>query len=421
MNVAPASPPVPLAVRTVELRDGRDLLAHLPADAPLAWLRDGEGIVGWGAAARISADGPDRFASAADQLSALFGAAEVDDAVGLPGTGPVAFGSFTFDARSAGSFLVVPSVAVGRSGGRTWLTTAGPVGTGGHPPALSAPRTPPRPVGPLTWSSGGLDADAWSGAVAAAVQRIRSGELDKAVLARDLVADAERAIDPRTLLDRLVRAQSDCHVFSVGGLIGATPELLLRRDGDRVESLVLAGTRPRGSSPAEDARLGAELLASGKDQEEHAYAIESLRATLGPLAARIDAPEEPELLRLATLQHLASPVAAQLRQGVSTLDAVAALHPTAAVGGTPTPAAVELIHEIEGMDRGCYAGPVGWVDAAGRGEWGIALRCARVEGSRARLFAGCGVVGDSDPAAEVAESDAKFGPMRAALTDPAGR
>ena len=410
-------------MRTVELRDRRPLLSHLPAATPLCWLRGGEGLVAWGEAARVElpaggdAQGGRRFSEAARLLRDLFADAEVDDAVDLPGTGPVAFASFTFDPRSNGSVLVVPSVVAGRRGGRTWLTTIGGHRPGSHPGALTAPGAPLRPVGPLTWGPGSLTAEEWCAAVGAAVGRIRGGGLGKAVLARDAFADAERAIDPRTLLGRLAAAHPECYTLAVEGLVGATPELLLRRDGDRVESLVLAGTRRRGATPEEDAALAEDMLASDKDGEEHRYAIESLRAALGPLATEVTAPPEPELLRLANVQHLASPASAELRPGVSTLDAVAALHPTAAVGGTPTAEAVELIRELEGMDRGRYAGPVGWIDAQGRGEWAIALRCAHVSGSRARLFAGCGIVAGSDPQAELAEADSKFRVMTEALTD----
>ncbi|MFC4868347.1 isochorismate synthase [Streptomonospora arabica] len=411
-----------LAVRTAPLEEDGDLLARLPAAAPLAWLRRGEGLVGWGEAARVdlpaeaAAQGTARFAEAARALRRLMDRAEVDDGVRVPGSGPVAFGGFTFDARSGGSALIVPRVVVGRRGGRSWITTAAPAGgpPGGDPrPDVSAPA----PVGPLSWSAGVLSADAWGAAVGAAVERIRAGELEKVVMARDVVAAAERPVDVRTLLARLARDYPDCYTFSVDGMVGATPELLLRREGDEVASLVLAGTRPRGASPEEDARLAAELEESAKDREEHRYAIDSLRATLAPLCDAVEAPERPRLLRLANVQHLASPTRARLRPGVSTLDVVAAMHPTAAVGGTPTAAAVEMIRELEGMDRGRYAGPVGWIDGAGNGEFGIALRCAQVRDRQARLFSGCGIVSGSDPRAEVAESESKLRVMREALTD----
>ncbi|GAB3463852.1 chorismate-binding protein [Streptomonospora sediminis] len=423
----------PLTVRTVPLEQAPDLIAHLPATAPLAWLRHGEGLVGWGEAARVelpaepasAPDGTGRFSAAARALQKLTARTSVQDEVGLPGTGPVAFGGFTFDPGSAGSVLIVPRVIVGRRGGRCWITTAAAGGgADGAPDTLLGTEPPPAPVGPLSWEPGALTAEEWHRAVAAAVERIRGGgpgrsgpeELGKVVMARDVVAAAENGIDPRTLLSRLARDYPDCYTFSVDGMVGATPELLLRREGDEISSLVLAGTRPRGSDPAEDQRLARDLQESAKDNEEHRYAIESLRVALAPLCDSVRAPERPELLRLANVQHLASPARARLRPGVSTLDAVAAMHPTAAVGGTPTAAAMQVIRELEGMDRGRYAGPVGWIDGAGNGEWGIALRCAQVEGRRARLFAGCGIVADSDPASEVAESESKLQVMRTALS-----
>ncbi|RCV50407.1 isochorismate synthase [Marinitenerispora sediminis] len=424
MSVAPESPKQ-LTVRTVPLHDGRPLLAHLPEAAPLAWLRGGEGLVGWGEAARITlpaenggsgGSGVQRFGAAARWLAEVLARAEVTDALDLPGTGPVVFGGFTFAPDSAGSTLVLPRVVIGRRGDRTWLTTVGD-GPGARPADVLREVRPLRPVGRLAWRDGTPDAGQWRAAVAEAVARIRAGALDKVVLAREVHADAPADIDVRTLLARLSRDYPGCYTFSVAGMVGATPELLIRREGDDVTSLVLAGTRARGGTPEEDARLAADLTGSAKDVEEHRYAVDSLRATLTPLCSSIDVPDLPELLRLANVQHLASPVRGTLRPEVSTLDVVAAMHPTAAVGGTPTPTAVDLIRDLEGTDRGRYAGPVGWLDARGNGEWGIALRCAEITGPRARLFAGCGIVAGSDPDAELAEADSKFRVMREALTD----
>ncbi|HLU95474.1 MAG TPA: isochorismate synthase [Thermobifida alba] len=406
-----------MTVRTTALPEERALLDLLPPTAPLSWVRRGEGLVAWGTAARLDLpaeserSGVRRFTAAAEWLESLFAGITVDDGVGRPGSGPVVFGSFTFDGRDAGSTLVLPRVVVGRRGGRTWLTVAG----GEDAPLAAAP--PPRPVGALRWSPGTVGEDAWASAVARAVERIRDTDLAKVVLARDVVAEAEQPIDVRTPLARLAAEYPDCYVYSVAGLTGATPELLLRRAGDRLESLVLAGTAPRGATGREDAALAEALLASAKDVEEHAYAVESLREALGPFCAELRAPRRPELLRLANVQHLATPVRATLAPGTATLRVLAALHPTAAVGGTPTRTAMEVIGELEGMRRDRYAGPVGWIDAHGNGEWGIALRCAQIDGARARLFAGAGVVADSDPRAELAETTAKFRAMRAALTD----
>ncbi|RNL81944.1 isochorismate synthase [Halostreptopolyspora alba] len=419
MTVASEAPR--LIVRTVALRDHHELLGHLPETAPLAWLHNGDGLVGWGEAARLDLPAENepngqRFDTAARWMSELAAAADVEDAVGLPGTGPVAFGGFTFDPRSPGSTLVVPRVVVGSRAGRVWLTTICDH-PGSHPDALLSSVTSTRYIGPLTWSDGSLSAQGWGGAVAAAVRRIRAAELHKVVLARDIHAEAGGTIDVRTLLSRLARAYPNCYTFCVDGLVGATPELLLRRAGGDVTSLVLAGTRPRGSTSEEDERIAGDLLASAKETEEHRYAVESLRTALTPLTSSVRLPDHPELLRLSNVQHLASPASATLREGVSTFDVIAAMHPTAAVGGTPARVAMDVIRELEGMDRGRYAGPVGWLDTRGDGEWGIALRCAHVEGSRARLFAGCGIVAGSDPEAEIAEADSKFRAMRSALAD----
>ncbi len=412
-----------LAVRTVPVDDPGDLVARLPHPRSVAWIRRGEGLAGWGEAARVSIPaGEDRFTAGEKWLIELFDGAEVTDEVGLPGCGPVAFGSFTFDPTSDGSVLVVAAVVLGRSAGRSWLTTVG------DPQAPPVPGGPARPPAGLRWHDGSLTAPRWQRAVCSAVARIRAGDLSKVVLARDLYAAASQDIDARVLLARLAARYPDCWTFSCAGLVGATPELYIRRVGADVRSLVLAGPTPRGGSAADDDALGAALLASAKDVEEHRYAVADVRRALAPLCDRLDIDEQPWLLRLANLQHLATGVtgrlagpqragaaAAALSEHASALALAAALHPTAAVCGTPAGAAMELIRELEGMDRGRYAGPVGWVDARGNGEWGIALRCAELDGPRARLFAGCGIVADSDPVAELAETQVKFRPMQEAL------
>lgn len=271
----------------------------------------------------------------------------------------------------------------------------------------------------VRWADGSLTAPQWQRAVAAAVSVISAGRLRKVVLALELNATTAADIDARALLSRLADRYQDCYTFACDGLLGATPELLIRRTDADLYSLVLAGTMPRGGSPQADRALGVALLASAKDQEEHQYAVADVRAALEPLCADLHVEKEPSLLRLANLQHLATEVSGRLAAGEaashSALALAAALHPTAAICGTPAETAMELIRELEGMDRGRYSGPVGWVDAKGNGEWGIALRCGLVTGRNARLFAGCGIVADSDPPAEVAEAQTKFWPMRYAL------
>jgi menaquinone-specific isochorismate synthase len=423
---------VGLTVRTVPIADPGDLASQLPGSGALAWIHGGEGLIGWGEAARVTLPaGQDRFTAADKWLREALDGARIDDEVGAPGSGPVAFGSFTFDPASDGSVLVLPQLVLGRRAGQAWVTTIGAQpGRGGWPPLGAERRSggpPPRidtaqPVpGEIRWHDGSLSAPEWERAVAAAVDRIRAGGLRKVVLARDLYASAAEPIDERLLLGRLAARYPECYTFACAGLTGATPELLIKRQGPEVSSLVLAGTAPRGQDPAEDAALGAGLLASAKETEEHEYAAASVRDSLAPLCDQLTVTERPVLLKFANLQHLATTVLGTLSArdaggaGHSVLALLNALHPSAAVCGTPTEAAMELIRELEGMDRGRYAGPVGWVDSAGNGEWGIALRCAEIDGPRARLFAGGGIVANSDPAAELAETVTKFRVMRFAL------
>jgi menaquinone-specific isochorismate synthase len=399
-----------LNVRTVPVAEPADLLARLPHPSALAWVRHGEGIVGWGEAARVTVPGgEDRFAWADAWVRELFGTAQVDDPLRVPGSGPVAFGSFSFDSKSGDSVLIVPRWVLGHRDGQAWCTT---IGGGGDPLTLLRPPVPPTR---LRWSDGTLTAPAWERAVATAVERIHEGRLGKVVLARDLRAVAAEPIDSRVLLRRLAESYPDCYTFACAGLVGATPELLIRRTGEQIDSLVLAGTTARGTSSAGDRANGERLLGSAKDREEHGYAAEMVRDALTPLCAELTVPAQPQLLTLPNVMHLASPVHGRLDRERSVLDVVAALHPTPAVCGTPTDVAMDLIRELEVMERGRYAGPVGWIDGRGDGEWGIALRCAEIDGPRARLFAGCGIVGGSDPEAELAEAQNKFRVMRYAL------
>jgi menaquinone-specific isochorismate synthase len=328
----------------------------------------------------------------------------------------VAFGTFTFDPSSDGSALIIPRVLRGRDGqGRAWLTTVGP----DHRAAY----VPERPPAGVRWHDGSLPAPQWEQAVARAVAAIKASDtLRKVVLAQDQYATAADPIDARVLLSRLAARYPDCYTFSCDGMVGATPELLIRRDGRQVSALVLAGTMPRGGTRSEDDQLGAALLADAKNTEEHVYAVTSLRELLSPLCETLDIDPRPALLKLPNLQHLGTHVHGALPDARrSALALAAAVHPTAAVCGTPTGEAMELIRELEQMDRERYAGPVGWVDADGNGEFGIALRCAQLSapgtdgGRTARLIAGGGIVAGSEPAAELAEVQVKLRPMRNAL------
>jgi menaquinone-specific isochorismate synthase len=405
------------SVRTVPAEAAGPLLGLLPAEGALSWVRHGEGLVGWGEAARLEVSGPDALAEAAAWWAGYTAGLDVADDLGVPGSGPVLFGSIAFDPEVGTSVFVVPQVAVGRRDGVGWVTTTGDADVR----ALPAPD--PADDGPaprLRYADGALDPASWCAAVTATVQRITAGDLQKVVLARDLLVSADEPLDPRRLLRRLADRFPDCWTFAVDGLLGATPELLLRRTGRELSARVLAGTAPRGAG-ADDERLAAALLGSAKDRAEHALAVDSLVDALDPYCTRLAAPAEPSLLTLANVRHLATDVVGtQRRSGArgraGLLELVGAVHPTAAVCGTPTADAAALIAELEGMDRGRYAGPVGWLDARGNGEFGLALRCAELTGTHgARLFAGCGIVAGSDPVAELAETQSKFAAFQAAL------
>jgi menaquinone-specific isochorismate synthase len=405
-----------LVVRSAPIPDpGECFLDQVPEPAVVAWVRQAAGLAGWGEAARVTLPaGADRFTAAEKWLREVADSADVDDGVRRRGSGLVAFGTFTFDDASDGSVLIVPRAILGRDGtGNAWLTTITPEGERPWTPGSFQPLVPP---GDLRWHDGSLSAPEWEQAVGEAVRRIKhSADLHKVVLARDLYASADLSIDPRMLLRWLAARYPGCFTFACDGLLGATPELLIRRDGWEVSSLVLAGTTPRGATQFEDSALALALIGSAKENEEHQYAAASLQDTLSPLCSAMYITPRPELIRLPNVQHLGTRVHGTLAAARSALALVAAVHPTAAVGGTPTDAAVEVIRELESMDRERYAGPVGWVDADGNGEWGIALRCAQLDGDRARLFAGCGIVAGSDPAAELAETESKLRPMRNAL------
>jgi menaquinone-specific isochorismate synthase len=411
-----------LVARTVAIDDPGTLLSLLPPsispDQVTSWVRRGEGLVGWGRALELRSSGAGRFAEAQAWWRSVVEHAIVRDDLSLPGTGPVAFGSFSFSADSpAGATLVVPEVLVGRRGSRWWLTT---IGVDSHLPCgLSlSPASPPASPRDVTFADGALSGAQWSAVVADVVARINGGEMDKVVLARDLEVGARSAIDPRWLLQRLAERYDNTWVFAVDGLVGATPEMLVKLEKGLVTSRVLAGTIRRTGDDDRDLALAASLARSSKDLEEHEYAVRSVAEALAPHCSSVNVPESPFVLHLSNVMHLATDVAGVLTDHATSLALAGSLHPSAAVCGTPTPVASSAIRELEQMDRGRYAGPVGWMDAAGDGEWAIALRCGAIDGSdptRMRLFAGCGIVAGSDADSELAESDAKFVPMRDAL------
>jgi menaquinone-specific isochorismate synthase len=388
-------------------------LARLPAAEPLAWIRGGDGLAAWGVAAQVTVSGPERFSRAQRWWSEFCAQVTTDDTVAVPGTGPVAFASFSFDSQGS-STLIVPRMLIGRRSGQAWATS---IGTAADPRGALPPVAVPLAPDAVRWAQGSRSAEDWSAAVTQAIGRITAGELDKVVLARDVVAHVDGPLDARHLLARLAAAYPTCWTFSVGDLVGATPELLVRRTGDIVTSRVLAGTVRRQGDEAADQGLAQALLGSGKDLEEHEYAVHSVALALAAHCTDLDVPSRPSVLALPNVQHLATDITGRLADAASALSLAASLHPTAAVCGTPTERAFAMIRELEGMDRYRYAGPVGWMDFRGDGEFGIALRCAQldVEQGTVRAFAGCGIVAGSDPDRELAEAAAKLVPIRDAL------
>jgi menaquinone-specific isochorismate synthase len=404
----------------------------LAGSAPILRLPLPHGVTGETAAAFVR-----------DALAAIV----AEDEVGLPGCGPVAFGALPFawspdlEHTDVTAELVIPRMIVGRSeDGRRWLTTLfgeDETRSGAHEQALAAFHPDIiHAIGGHELLDEGIEHDLlpgafdvvatmapneWCARVAKACDELRSGSLRKVVLAREVDVRADRPISRRAVLERLRDAYPGCMLFAVDTFVGASPELLVARHGDRVRSHPLAGTAPRSADLDADARLAAELRASDKNREEHRITIDLVHETLLPYCSYLDEEAEPSIVPMANVMHLGTMVEGQLSSPPpSVFELALNLHPTPAVGGWPVEHALELIGDLEGIDRGRYAGPVGWVDAAGNGEWAVGIRSAEIgeDGLTARVFAGVGVVADSDPQAELAETRAKFQAMLSAIVRP---
>ncbi len=379
----------------------------LARDPTAVWMSPDVSLWGWGHALVVHpGPGPGRIHRVGERVSDWLADCEVEG--DEEGRRPLAFLSFSFSPDSASSVALVPEVLLERRRDRWWLTAADGAD-------LPEPQLEPNHRDRARYAGSSVPDVLWLEAVAETVRRIGSGSLDKAVLARDYAVWSREPFHPPRLLGHLRGRFPRCYTFRVENLVGASPELLLRRRGSALESLVLAGTAPALEDTEADARAGAALLASDKDLWEHELAVRSVREALESLTEDLVFPDGPELLRLDNVQHLASRITARADRDQDTLALIDALHPTAAVGGTPTGEAMALIAEIEGMDRGRYAGPVGWMDRSGDGEFAIALRCAELSGARARLFAGAGIVRGSLPEAELEETRIKLSAMMGAL------
>ncbi|MGE3194127.1 MAG: isochorismate synthase MenF [Microbacteriaceae bacterium] len=393
-------------VVTEEVDPQNSLLPLLDREHPLLFMRRGEGIAGIGEAARLEFRGPDRIREAAAAWRDIAAASTVRDEVGRSGTGLIAFGAFAFaDDSACTSVLIVPRLIIGRRDGVSWVTRV----DGADDSVMASALGPEYRV---MLHPGALGPDAYRDAVGTAVERILAGGVEKVVLARDLVGRLPEGGDVRRVLVDLALGYPDTWTFAVDGLIGSSPETLVRVSAGSVTARVLAGSAGRGVDAASDSAAALALATSTKDLDEHRYAVESVVNALRSHVRGVAASEIPFALKLPNLWHLASDIEGPLSDGSTALDLVAALHPTAAVAGTPRDAALELIGELEGFDRCRYGGPVGWVDAAGGGKWAVALRSAEVRADGAiSAFAGAGIVADSDPERELAETRLKFRPI----------
>lgn len=389
-----------------------EITTHLPITA--SWIRGSDGFIAFGRYKTHSVKGKRRFVEAAawwqNELSQL----EIKNNVHGVGTGPILFASFAF-SEDEPSLLTIPEIVVVQKNGKSWITWIG-----NEQPELGEKINSKQGLN-LQWERGALDDAEWSLAVEESVTRIKSGELEKVVLARDLIAHSDKQIDPAALIQSLESEYPSTWLFLVENLIGATPELLVRLSKSLVTSRVLAGTIRRTGDEERDFALAGSLAKSSKDLEEHEYAVRSVAEALEPFASSTNVPEAPFVLHLPNVMHLATDVTGVINDTASKVDIfklIAALHPSAAVCGTPTDVARNLITEQEAMNRGRYAGPVGWIDAHGDGEMGIALRCGEIADDKMsiRVFAGCGIVAGSSAAEELAESQAKLLPIRTALT-----
>jgi salicylate biosynthesis isochorismate synthase/menaquinone-specific isochorismate synthase len=394
------------------------------------------------AADRRLARRDERFSAAAAAWRELAGRAVCDPPDGPAGAGLVAVGGFAFApeggaaphwAGFGASGLTVPELALARRGRDVRLTVAVLAQADDLPEELVArverrlagtrerplPLLDPAPSGRFTIAST-APPEHYEAAVARAVERIRSGAFEKIVLAREVAVHAPSPHDPAAVFGVLRAGFGSCFVYCAGrgdaAFVGASPELLVRREGLRASTVALAGSTRRSADPAVDAHLGEQLLQSGKDREEQAIVTRRIARALKPLSVWVAAPDEPGIVRVANIQHLATPIRAQLTQPRGTLELAGVLHPTPAVGAEPHASAAPLIPAFEGLDRGWYAGPVGWTDANEDGEFCVALRCALLRGAEARLYAGVGVVRDSDPAAELAETEVKLGALLPVLS-----
>lgn len=372
-----------------------------------AFIYEKQGLIGWGEALRLEATGPNRILELEGSWQEVVTSSEVSDEVNLSGSGLVSFGTIAFsDHSQTKSVLVVPQVIIGKSGDSLWLTTINiDEDKALELIAFDAPFTPAH------FEPGQINPEQYMLNVERALEVISSEEIEKVVLARDLKATVDNSFNINPALRKLEKKFNTCYIYSVDGMFGASPELLVKVYHSEFSARVLAGTAGRGTDPGVDQAIGAALNDSPKNRAEHKFAIDSLTSALEEFSSAIEVDAEPFSIALPNLWHLASDVKAALNSDSSSLQVVNALHPSAAVAGTPRDKALEVIKEIENVDRGRYAGPVGWLGADGDGVWAIALRGAQLNNQTLTAFAGCGIVAGSDAQAELDEAILKFKPI----------
>jgi salicylate biosynthesis isochorismate synthase/menaquinone-specific isochorismate synthase len=420
--------------------------SRLAADRWFCWEQPDRGfaLAALGVVHEASSRGRTRFRDVARECLRLAEGAVAEQPAGLPaGAGPAWTGGFAFAGEGASTSawstftpasMCLPELSLCRHGDETYLTLNMLTGPGTGPAAalerasarLAALRQDPLPLlDPHPTSRPQIRSVHPPGdferAVAAATAAIGRGELEKVVLAREVLVEAGEAHDAAALFGALRELFPACFCFCVGtpqaAFLGASPELLVRRAGSGASSVALAGSTRRSSDPGVDDHLAEQLLRSDKDRREHRIVAERIMRTLRPLSVWVEGAPEPAVVKVANIQHLATPLFAQLSEPRSAIELAGELHPTPAVGGDPWPSAAESMASLERMDRGWYAGPVGWMDAAEDGEFCVALRSALLRDREARLFAGVGVVAGSDPAAELAETEVKLGALLPLLAE----
>ena len=417
-ETAPMSSIRKLHVLTRELAtpEGFDITRHFPEN-PTTFIRNGQGLVGFGEATRFATSGPDRISQLAALWREQVERSGIVDPLQVQGSGLVGFGSATFSPDSSlSSVLIIPRIILGTRDGKSWITKITPEGEKEETADFYSKVLSYKQNAKLSFIEGSLTSPGFIKQAEKAISKIKSGKIKKVVLAREIMAQLPEGFDIRTGLRALAQRYPSCWVYSVDGNFGASPELLVRVSHGQVSARVLAGTSSRGDSTESDIQKSNDLATSAKNLAEHRFAVESMVEALSPFCVTVDTDEKPFSLALPDLWHLASDVYGKLKKNISVLDLAAFLHPTAAVAGTGRKEAQALIAELEPFDRGGYAGPVGWIGADGDGEWAIALRGGYIEENVLTAFAGCGLVVDSQPAAELEETELKFAPVRGALS-----